>query len=129
MGGDHEPFSGDFDGDGSRRSLLVRPGRGAGPPLVRQRRRLHADDVDVALDADPLVGDLNGDDRSDIIWFRSGQAAHPVWTGKRSTGLPGYSVAMDRPYALPAVGDFDGDLQDDVFWHASPTDGNRVWNY
>ena len=63
------------------------------------------------------------------IWFRSGQAAHQVWTGKASRDFRGYSLAMDRPYALPAVGDLDGDLQDDVFWHASPADGNRVWNY
>ena len=71
----------------------------------------------------------HGDDRSDIIWFRTGEASHRVWTGTAGRRFRGYSVAMERPYALPAAGDFDGDLQDDVFWHASPAHGNRIWSY
>ncbi len=129
MGGDHEPFSGDFDGDGWDDLFWYSPGAAPDRLWFGNADGFTTTAVDVALDADPLVGDLNGDDRSDIIWFRSGQAAHPVWTGKASRDFRGYSLAMDRPFALPAVGDLDGDLQDDVFWHASPTDGNRVWNY
>jgi hypothetical protein len=129
MGGDYEPFTGDFDGD--HRDDVFWYGPGAAPDRLWFGRAggFTTGDVAFPLVADPVVGDFNGDDRSDIVWFRSGQAGHRVWTGRASREFRGYSVALDRPYTLPAAGDFDGDLQDDIFWHASPTHGNRVWNY
>ncbi len=129
VGGDFVPFAGDFDGD--QRDDIFWYGAGAAPDRLwfGAARGFVGRSVGFALDADPLVGDFNGDDRSDIIWFRTGEASHRVWTGTAGRRFRGYSVAMERPYALPAAGDFDGDLQDDVFWHASPAHGNRIWSY
>jgi hypothetical protein len=85
--------------------------------------------VTAGLDATPLVGDFNGDDRDDILWYRPGPPADRLWIGNRSRRFGQRPVDMGRGYATAAVGDFDGNLKDDIFWADSPNLRNRIWRF
>jgi hypothetical protein len=56
--------------------------------------------VSVSGDYVPLVGDYNGDGKSDIFWYGPGAAQDALWSGTstRGTFLDGVSVRVNGNY-------------------------------
>lgn len=75
----------------------------------------------------PLVGDFDGNGRSDIFWYAPGTAGDSLWL-TRGTGVPPLKLAprVDGRYA-PLVGDFDGNGIDDIFWYGAGGAADGLW--
>lgn len=112
-------FIGDVDGDGKDDQLRygLRPNprdfmvfMGTTPQDVR---------FEQGYDYRPVMGDFDGDGRSDIFWFHA-TAADSQWWGPaaRSEFLGSFktSLNIDGDY-YPVSGDFDGDGKDDILWY------------
>lgn len=70
--------------------------------------------IDVADHKIPVVGDFNGDDNTDVLWFGAGTLSDRVRLGKDGGGFrPGPEVDL-RAGTAPVVGDFNGDHRDDL---------------
>ncbi|CAN5631486.1 hypothetical protein BH10ACT1_BH10ACT1_34480 [soil metagenome] len=78
--------------------------------------------------AQPLVGDFDGDHRSDVFLYRPGAGAEVLKKGRSNrtftTVTTGITVAGTF---RPIVGDFDGNKVDDIFWYAPGTAADRLW--
>ncbi len=87
--------------------------RSQGVPVDRDP--FAAGDAPVAdWDGEPLVGDFNGDGRSDVVWFEVAASRHRLRIGTRSGGFisrPGIDFSASR---APLAGDFDGDGRTDL---------------
>lgn len=70
----------------------------------------------------PLLGDFDGDGRTDQLWYGSGVGPDHAWYGTATRAFSGRAVTIGGTYT-PLVGDFGGDGRDDVLWYApGPTD-------
>lgn len=73
----------------------------------------------------PVAADLNGDGRTDLVWYAPGASADHIWWSEgvafRSTPA---SIGGDR---FPVVGDFDGDGADDIFWYGPGSRPDELW--
>ncbi|HYO93126.1 MAG TPA: FG-GAP-like repeat-containing protein [Polyangiaceae bacterium] len=74
----------------------------------------------------PLLGDFNGDRKSDIFWFGSGATADVVWQGDGAGNFSTHPVSINTTN-VPVVGDFDGDGRSDIFWYGSGATADFVW--
>lgn len=69
----------------------------------------------------PLIGDFNGDDRSDLFWYAPGQATDWLWLSI-STPSTVLFERLERQVVSafrPLIGDFNGDGIDDIFWFSA----------
>ena len=75
----------------------------------------------------PLVGDFDGNGRSDIFWYAPGTAADGLWL-TRSDGAPPVKLSptVNGTY-VPFVGDFDGNGRDDIFWYGPGSAADGLW--
>ncbi len=64
----------------------------------------------------PLVGDFNGDFRSDIFWYRSGPDVDPIWLFNADGSHQSLSAQVMGDFT-PIVGRFNEDNCDDILWH------------
>ena len=113
-------FSGDIDGDGKDDQLAygLSPNdkdmvvfQGATPTNVRFAQ---------PYGLRPVLGDFEGDGRTDIYWFSTSAADSQWWgPGMRSEFLTSYrtNLNIDGDF-YPVSGDFDGDGRDDILWYA-----------
>jgi hypothetical protein len=65
----------------------------------------------------PIVGNFDGDNRTDLFWYAPGPAPDWLWQSAGSQGailFNSYQFAVDGDYH-PIVGDFDADGDDDLF--------------
>lgn len=77
----------------------------------------------------PLVGDFNGDGRSDLFLYRPGTANDSIRFGRADrnfTTSPAADYQVTGTYK-PFVGDFDGNGSSDVFWYAPGTAADSIW--
>jgi hypothetical protein len=133
--GTYRAFGVDVDGSGRDRVLLVdetaaRP-VGERRPLVASLTPTGAVKVDplagAPTDADPVVGDFNGDGRDDMVWYGWGSAPDSLWMSS-STGWTKTAVAVTGKYR-PVAGDFDGNGIDEVLWHSITGGRDYVWTF
>jgi hypothetical protein len=75
----------------------------------------------------PLVGDFDGDRRTDIFWYGPGSNPDHHWYGRANRQFGGRAISIARSYQ-PIVGDFDGDGRSDIFWYG-PGSGSDVVYY
>ncbi|NJK31312.1 MAG: hypothetical protein HC927_02230 [Deltaproteobacteria bacterium] len=95
----------------------------------------NSEHLGVTSDAEavPLLGNFNGDSRSDLFWYRPGPSSDRLWLSISNPAVvlfQSQTFAVDGEYR-PFVGDFDGDGTDDIFWYrpASERAGgpSRIW--
>jgi len=72
-------------------------------------------------------GDLNGDNRTDIIWSAPATGAVVVWfmNGINVTGFG--SFGPPSQWVIRAVNDVNGDGRDDLIWESPTTNRAAVW--
>lgn len=131
--GRYDPVVGHFGGvpdDGDQEQLLWYAPRGADAVWTftasgKVSRALPDEDG-----ARPVVGDIAGNGRDAVYWYRPGSATDTT-TGFVAGGAP-LQVPVPQVTGTydPVVGDFDGDGHDDIawtrdgkasIWHADPT--------
>ncbi len=125
---------GDFNGDGSGDLLLVQRGElwfwygspSQVPTVVALGavRIMHSSAMARQLvDTEPVIGDFDGDGRSDVLWASQYGAARDngqIWYGTQGFGrFEGGPAAGSghHPGSEALVGDFDADGGEDVLWY------------
>jgi len=79
----------------------------------------------------PLVGNFDGDNRTDMFWYAPGLDADYLWLSDSNPAAilwDSYQFAVDGEYH-PIVGDFDADGDDDILWYrpAGELAGGLSW--
>lgn len=79
----------------------------------------------------PIVGNFDGDNRTDLFWYTPGQAPDWLWLSagdQQAANFTSHQFAVDGEYH-PIVGDFDADGDDDILWYrpAVETAGGPSW--
>lgn len=75
----------------------------------------------------PIVGNFDGDNRTDLFWYAPGTPPDWLWlsiSNQHVIRFESHQFAVDGDYH-PIAGDFDGDGDDDLLWYrpASEMDG------
>jgi len=91
---------------------------GAGPPT--------AGPAQPPTDTTPLLGDFDGDHRTDLFWYGPGAKDDHLWLGRPDGNFVGVPVKAGGPY-VPLVGDFDGDGAGDILWYGPGGARDRLW--
>ena len=81
------------------------------------------------------VGDMNGDEKADIVWYNSSTGETQVWymNGHRLVergtvlGLDGNPVFIGPPFSIVGVGDMNSNGKADIVWYNSSTGETQVW--
>jgi glycerophosphoryl diester phosphodiesterase len=74
----------------------------------------------------PLIGDFDGDHRSDVFMYGPGGLPDHVWLGRPDRAFRGASTAVGRSY-LPLVADFNGNGHADIFWYGPGSSPDTLW--
>jgi glycerophosphoryl diester phosphodiesterase len=80
----------------------------------------------VPTDTTALLGDFDGDHRSDLFWYGPGSKADHLWLGRPDRNFVGSPVTVRGSYR-PLVGDFNGDGRADVFWYGPGAAADVLW--
>jgi len=75
------------------------------------------------------TGDLNGDNRGDILWQSQVTGKTAVWfmNGKAVLGSQEMAQVTNTNLKIVGTGDFDGDGHSDILLHNQATGGVRLW--
>ena len=74
----------------------------------------------------PLVGDFDGDHRSDVFMYGPGGLPDHVWLGRPDRAFRGAATSVRRSY-LPLVGDFNGNGHADILWYRPGANPDLLW--
>jgi len=74
----------------------------------------------------PLIGDFDGDHRSDVFMYGPGGLPDHVWLGRPDRAFRGAAANVGRDY-LPLVGDFNGNGRADIFWYGPGANPDVLW--
>jgi glycerophosphoryl diester phosphodiesterase len=74
----------------------------------------------------PLIGDFDGDHRSDVFMYGPGALPDHVWLGRPDRAFRGAAANVGRSY-LPLVGDFNGNGRADIFWYGPGANPDVLW--
>ena len=74
----------------------------------------------------PLIGDFDGDHRSDVFMYGPGSLPDHVWLGRPDRAFRGAATRVGRNY-LPLVGDFNGNGHADIFWYGPGAANDVLW--
>ena len=74
----------------------------------------------------PLVGDFDGDHRSDVFMYGPGGLPDHVWLGRPDRAFRGAATFVGRSY-LPLVGDFNGNGHADILWYGPGANPDVLW--
>lgn len=115
----YQPFVGNFDGDGEDDIFWYRPGTGAdiiywGDPTTRITLEFAATTEPINRSYHVAVGDYDGDNRDDIVWYRVGASSDVAYFGRSDRTFDGMSISHSGNFTIFA-GNFDDDTRDDIF--------------
>jgi hypothetical protein len=109
-----------------------------GGQLVR-RQSVLGEDGTVAHVGPPFsivgAGDMNGDRRSEIVWYNSSTGETQIWfmNGARLSqrqsvlGEDGSVARIGPPFSIVGLGDFDRNSRSDIVWYNSSTGETQIW--
>jgi hypothetical protein len=115
--------AGDFDGNGKDDIVSFTRGIGGDVYVARSNGRRFVGIDDLWSDSfapwrqAPLVGDVNGDGKSDVVAFTRGDTGAvtvALSTGRAFGRTTTWTTSFATGDSIPAVGDFDGDGKADV---------------
>ncbi len=72
------------------------------------------------------MGDFNGNDIDDVLWYAVGADADYLWIFAADGGHTSMDVNVDGNYQFP-VGDFNGDSIDDIIWYTLGGGADYLW--
>jgi FG-GAP-like repeat len=105
-------------------SLWAAPVRGQ--PRVVTSEDAAAENAVVATETTALIGDFNGDRRTDLFWYGPGGKADHLWLGRADRNFTGVPTLVTRSYQ-PLLGDFNGDRRTDIFWYGPGAATDALW--
>jgi len=74
----------------------------------------------------PLIGDFDGDHRSDVFMYGPGSLPDHVWLGRPDRAFRGAAAKVGGNY-LPLVGDFNGNGHADILWYGPGAANDVLW--
>jgi glycerophosphoryl diester phosphodiesterase len=74
----------------------------------------------------PLIGDFDGDHRSDVFMYGPGSLPDHVWLGRPDRAFRGAAASVGGSY-LPLVGDFNGNGHADILWYGPGAGPDVLW--
>ncbi len=72
------------------------------------------------------VGDFDGDDHNDILWYGEGSDPERIWWGRTGRGFTAGAINA-RGRFRPLVGDFNGDGRHDILWYTPGPGPDHLW--
>ncbi len=106
----------------------------ADPTAAAQTFRLNPDTsitrglLDRPIKTQPIVADVGGDGRDDILWYGPGSIPDQLWHTKPDGTFRIEPVTVNGNYR-PVAGDFDGDGRDDIMWYAPGAASDSIWHF
>ena len=116
-------------------ACLLCLGLAAAPTAAQEpeRRTAVADGAATAAEAaavptgiTPLIGDFDGDRRSDVFMYGPGSLPDHVWLGRPDRNFRGARASVGRNY-LPLVGDYNGNGRADILWYGPGPSPDVLW--
>ena len=80
----------------------------------------------IPVNTTAIVGDFDGDQIDDILWYGLGSITDRYWRGQSSNTFVGYSITVGGNYE-PLTGDFDGDDNLDILWYDAGSGADFMW--
>ena len=81
----------------------------------------------IAEQAPRLMGDFNGDGKSDVLWHNGSTGASVIWKSANSATPQSVTSIADLDWVVGGIGDFNGDGKSDVLWHNGSTGASVIW--
>jgi hypothetical protein len=94
--------------------------------LERTALNSDATRADTQPNLEPIVGDYDGDDKDDILWY-SPDGAETLWWGAGRVFQKTRSAVLAPSGYKPLAGDFDGDGYDDIYWYRGGASNDFQW--
>ena len=79
-----------------------------------------------AVTAHSVIGDFDGDHKSDAFWRNAGTGANVIWKSGNSA-TPQAVQTVSNSWQVVGRGDFNGDGKADVFWRNASSGANTIW--
>ena len=77
----------------------------------------------------PLVGDFDGDNFDEILWYAPGFAPDYLWDFTSYSNVQSRAYPVNGHYSRPTVGDYTGDGADDILWYNPGFGADYLWEY
>jgi hypothetical protein len=77
----------------------------------------------------PLVGDFDGDNFDEILWYAPGRAPDYLWNFTSYSTVESLAYTVNGHYSRPTVGDYTGDGADDILWYNPGFGADYFWEY
>jgi cysteine-rich repeat protein len=74
-----------------------------------------------------VIGDYNGDGKSDVFWRNTSTGANTIWRSGSNATTQAVKGVTILSWELVGRGDFNGDGKADVFWRNRSTGANTIW--
>ena len=75
---------------------------------------------------EPLAGDFDGDNNTDILWYVPGSGQDYIWFFNSDNSYDSSPFTVNGTYT-PIIGDFDGNDTSDILWYAPGTNQDYIW--
>jgi cysteine-rich repeat protein len=74
-----------------------------------------------------VIGDYNGDGKSDVFWRNASTGANTIWRSGSNATTQAVKGVTSLSWEVVGRGDFNGDGKADVFWRNRSTGANTIW--
>ena len=72
------------------------------------------------------VGDFDGDNRNDLLWYGEGSDPERIWWGRTGRRFTAGAITANGRFR-PLVGDYNGDGRSDILWYTPGPGPDHLW--